>query len=238
LLVSRDHPDIGSAEITVGELRSGRLRVAVAVPENADLGTYELAVEIPAWSKSSGGLGPRFDWTTKIEIVDEETIKPTGSRSGGSSKNGKTGPSDGGLVALVWKRNTDEDKDDWTKTTVGEILMVSGTDLAKERKEYEELAKVDMEIPTIVLNRTYSPLKSYVQARAVELTDDGRERAYDRYAVGAGVALLVLDQQQKKAEKGGKPFDEAALQAGHQAAARAVLSMMPDYDKLVKELED
>lgn len=238
LLVSSDHPDIGSAEITVGDLRSGRLRVAIVVPENADLGTYELTVEIPAWSKSSGGLGPCFDWTTKIEIVGKDTIKPTGSRSGGSSKNGKTGPGDGGLVALVWKSDSDEDKDDWTKTTVGEILMVPGTDLAKERKEYEELAKFDTEVPTIVLNRTYSPLKDYVQARAVELTDEGKEQARERYAVGAGVALLVLDQQKKKAEKGGKPFDDTALQAGQQAAARAVLSVMPAYDKLAKEIED
>ena len=67
--------------------------------------------------------------------------------------------------------------------------MVPGSDLADKRPEYEDLAKIDAEIPTIVLNRTFSPLKSYVQARAAELTERGKEEARERYAVGAGVAL-------------------------------------------------
>ena len=98
---------------------------------------------------------------------------------------------------------------------------------------------IDAEIPTIVLNRTYSPLKSYVQARAVELTDEGKEKAREHYAVGVGIALLVLDEEARKAaEKAGKPLDEAALHAGQRAAARAVLSVLPAYDRLAKELED
>ena len=36
------------------------------------------------------------------------------------------------------------------------LEMVSGSDLADKRAEYKDLAKVDAEIPTIVLNRTYS----------------------------------------------------------------------------------
>ena len=102
-----------------------------------------------------------------------------------------------------------------------------------------EAPNIDAEISTIVLNRTYSPLKSYVQARAVELTDEGKEKAREHYAVGVGVALLVLDEEARKAaEKAGKPLDEAALHAGQRAAARAVLSVLPAYDRLAKELED
>jgi hypothetical protein len=236
LVVTCDHPDIGASEITVGELRAGRVRVSLAVPENADLGTYKIDVEVSTWTKSSGGLGPHFEWTTKIEIVEELTPKAPGPKGG--EKKGKSGPGDGGLVALIWKSDTEDGVDDWSAATVGDIEMVPGKDLADKRKEYAELAKVDSDIPTIVLNKTYSPLKAYVQARAAELTEEGKEQARDRYAVGVGVALLVLDQDVRKAAKVGKPLDEATLDAGRQAAARAVLSVMPAYDRLAKELED
>ena len=236
--VTCDHPDIGPSEITVGELRSGRFRVAVAVPDGADLGNYKLEIELDDWSKTSGGLGPRFEWTTKIEIVESVTPRQTVPKPGGGKSKGKSGPGGGGLVALIWKSETD-DGVDWTAATVGEIEMVPGSDLADKRPEYKDLAKIDAEIPTIVLNRTYSPLKSYVQARAVELTDEGKERARERYAVGAGVALLVLDAEARKAaDKAGKPHDEAALDAGKNAAARAVLSVLPAYDQLARELVD
>jgi hypothetical protein len=237
LQIACDHPDIGPSEITVGELRSGRLRVAVAVPESADLGNYKLEVELDNWSKVSGGLGPRFEWTTKIEIAEEDKPTPPNPNHGKGKKKGKSGPGEGGLVALIWKNDAD-DGVDWTPNTVGDIEMVAGADLANMRTEYKDLAKTATEIPTIVLNRTYSPLKSYVQARAVELTEEGKEKARDRYAVGVGVALLVLDQDARKAIKSDKPLDEAALHAGQQAAARAVLSVLPAYDRLAKEMED
>ena len=236
--VTCDHPDIEPSEITVGKLRKGRFRVAIAVSENADLGNYKLEIELDNWLKTSGGLGPRFEWTTKIEIVDNSTPKPPPKRRGGK-KQGKSGPDKGRLVALIWNSDTD-DGVDWTPATVGEIEMVSGSDLADKRAEYKDLAKVDAEIPTIVLNRTYSPLKSYIQARAAtDLTDEGKERARERYAVGAGVALLVLDAETRKAvEKTNKPPDEAAIDRARGAAARGVLSVLPAYDRLAKELED
>ncbi len=236
LHVTCDHPDIGTGEITIGELRSGRVRVSLAIPENADLGAYVINAEIPPWSKTSGGFGPKFEWTTKIELVDEASVKKPGASSG--KDKGKNGPGEGNLVALVWKTDTDEGMDDWSAATVGEIEMVSGKDLASQRDEYKELATVDTEIPTIVLNRTYSPLKSYIQARAAELTDEGKEQSRERYAVGVGVALLVLDQEQRKKERSGEAPDESTLAAGRGAAARAVLSVMPDYDRLAKEIED
>lgn len=237
LQVTCDHPDIGPSEITVGELRSGRLRVAIAVPQSADLGNFKLDVELSGWSKKSGGLGPRLDWTTKIEIVEEGSSNPSGRNDRGGKDKGKSGSDEGGLVALIWKSETD-DGVDWNAATVGQIEMVAGTDLAELRPEYKDLAQIETEIPTIVLNRTYSPLKSYIQARAVELTEEGKERARERYAVGVGVALLFLDQDADKASKSDKPLDEAALRAGQRAAARAVLSVLPAYDQLARELED
>lgn len=234
LHVTCDHPDIGPDEITVGELRSGRVRVSIAVPDTADLGMYEIYAVIPEWSKSSGGLGPRFEWSTKLEVLAELQPKPTGTGAG--KDKGNKGPGEGDLVALVWKN--EDDVDGWDAATVGEVDMVPAKDLAEERPEYKDLAGIDTEIPTIVLNRTYSPLKTYIQARAAELTDEGKEQARDRYAVGVGVALLVLDQQERKDAKKGKVTDEDTLAAGRQAAARAVLSVLPEYDRLAKELED
>jgi hypothetical protein len=233
LLIRCDHPDVGEDEITVGGLHSGRVRVSIAIPDDADLGVFTIKAEIPAWAKKSGGLGPRFVWTTKIEIVKE--VKPKGLDGAGKDA-GKHGPSEGGLVALVW--TTEEEMDEWSTATVGEIQMVAGKDLAEKREEYKELANIDDESPTIVLNRTYSHLKKYVQARATELTDEGKEQARERYAVGVGVALLLMDVEEKRSEKGGRVPDERAIEAGREAAARAVLSVMPDYDRLAKELED
>lgn len=236
--VTCDHPDIGPSEITAGELHSGRFRVAIAVPESADLGNYKLEIELDDWAKSSGGLGPRFEWTTKIEIVDDVTPRPPAPKPGGGKEKGKSGPDEGGLVALVWKRHMD-DGVDWTPATVGEIQMVAGSDLAATHPEYKDLAKIDAEIPTIVLNSTFSQLKSYVQARAAELTEKGKEEARDRYAVGVGVALLILDDEDRKiAKKTGNPIDETARNAGQIAAARGVLSVLPEYDRLAKALND
>ena len=219
----------------MGELRRGRFRVAIAVPDNADLGAYKLSLELDNWTKTSGGLGYRFEWTTKIHIVKESKRRPPGPRPGGGNASV---PGKGGLVALIWKSDTDEGLN-WTRVTVGEIEMVSSHDLADQRSEYKDLSNVDAEIPTIVLNRTYSPLKSYIQARATELTDEGKEKARERYAVGVGVALLVLDDETRKAaKKTDTPPDETTLRAAQRAAARGVLSVLPTYDRLAKELED
>ncbi|MGW6278747.1 hypothetical protein [Kribbella sp. NPDC055071] len=234
LVVTCDHPDIGADEITVGELRSGRVRVSIAVPDGADLGPYLINAEISTWPKSSGGLGPRFDWTTKLHLQEEIKPKDSGGTSGQSS--GRHGSKDGGLVAMIWK--SDVEMEGWTPATVGQIEMVPAKDLAGQREEYRELATIDADIPTVVLNRTYSHLKTYTAARAAELTEEGKEATRDRYAVGVGVALLVIDEDARKSQNAGRLMDDVAVAAGQRAAARAVLSVMPDYDRLAKELED
>ena len=48
LLVSCDHPDIGQDDITVGKLSSGRVRVSIAVSENADFGHISLMPKSPS----------------------------------------------------------------------------------------------------------------------------------------------------------------------------------------------
>ena len=210
--------------------------MSLAVPDSADLGAYQIKAVIPEWPKSSGGIGSEFEWTTNIEIVEEIKSKP--SSKGAGKQSGKKGSNEGDLVGLVWRSDEDPDKDDWTSQTVGEIEMVEASDLAKQRQEYHELAGIEGEIPTIVLNRTFSPLKKYVQARAAELTDEGKDQARDRYAVGIGVALLLLDQDAEKAAKSGTVIDDEILESSKRAAARGVLSVLPEYDRLAREIDD
>lgn len=234
LSITCDHPDINDDEITVGELRSGRVRVSIAVPDYVDAGSYILSAEIPEWPRTSGGLGPRFEWTAKLELVTEAAPKPQGGGAGG--KKGEQGKGDGGLVALVWR--SEADMDGWTAATVGEVDLVAAKDLAEERPEYSELATYDGDIPTLILNRTFAPLKAYTAARAADVADEAKEQSRERYAVGVGVALLILDQDAKKAEKSGRPWDEDTVLTSQRAAARAVLSVLPDFDRLAKELQD
>ena len=239
LEIACDHPDIGPDDITVGNLRAGRVRVSIAVPNTEQLGTFQLRAVIPPWTRSSGGLGTQFEWTTKLRVVDEATSKPPGRGAG--KEKGRRGAGEGDLVALVWKN--DSDVEGWDSATVGDVEWVAGKELAAQNEEYKDLADVDADIPTIILNRTYSPLKRYIQARAAELTDEGKEAARDRYAVGAGVALLVLDEQHRRetelAEKGeGPPPRDETYAAAKQSAARGVLSVLPEYDRLAKEIED
>jgi hypothetical protein len=236
LLVSTDHPDISPNDITIGELRSGRVRVSLAVADNAELGSFTLSATIPEWIRSSGGLGPRFEWVTELEVVAEGRESPP--RSGPGTRLGKQGVGEGALVALVWKSDKDDGLEEWTPDTVGDVLLVEGKDLAEEHDEYAELAETDISVPTILLNRTYAPLKKYIQARSVEGTERSKDEAYDRYAVGTGVALMILDQHTQTAREAEDPSSEKDLAVGKRAAARGVLSVLPAYDLLAREMAD
>jgi hypothetical protein len=118
----------------------------------------------------------------------------------------------------------------------GSVDEFKASDLAT-REEYKQLATLGNEtIPTIVLNSTYSPYKSYVAARARDLTSAGAVDASDRYAVGAGLGMLLLHEDHKRrAEAGTKAVDQGDLLIAQQAIARSVLFMMPAFDDLARE---
>ena len=80
LSIACAHPDIGTDEITIGSLRDGRVRVMIAVPEDAKLGEFDLVAGIYDWERASGGLGTSLEWQTRLEIVDaisHETVRQT-----------------------------------------------------------------------------------------------------------------------------------------------------------------
>lgn len=115
-----DHQEISSSEITVGDLRAGRVRVLIAVPAGADLGIYTLELRLADWLKRSGGFGPDLYWETKPELVDIDGPRPRPGCGAGGRGNG--GPQPRNRVALVW--NAHEEHDGWNPANVGEVELV------------------------------------------------------------------------------------------------------------------
>jgi hypothetical protein len=225
--VSCSHPRINDREITVGQLHNGRFRISLAVPDDAELGSFEVMASLEGWLKHSGGIGSKLQWVSKLFIQEEKDPKPTGS----GSTNGTA--SHGNLVAIVWKR---ADENEWTKSTVGDVEVVAASDLAAELADYAHLTRLgDLPIPTIMLNLDYAPLKAYLGMGAKNVVDETIQRRRDRYAVGVGVGLCIVHKDQEKREKQGETLPDEAIALAKEALARGVLSNMPEFDELAKE---
>jgi hypothetical protein len=241
LTVRCDHPEIIDAEITVGSLRNGRVQALFAVPSGGDLGIYRLQVEVSGWLKLSGGLGPDLRWETKLEVVDRE--RPRSRRRGGGPGEGNSGPGPGNQVALIWA--THEEREGWTAATVGEVEDAAARDLAQQNPEYADLAVLgDRKIPTLVLNEHFAPLKSYLSGRARTLSRDWIDRLKDQYAVGVGVGLLFLKQQnelrqqdERERRRNGEPLSNDGVVLARQTLAKGVLSTLPRFDELARSLD-
>lgn len=228
LEVISDHPDINEREVTVGQLRKGWVRVTIALADGAELGDFELEASLTGWQRAAGGIGPDLVWPVKLKVIEPRDEEKKQSRP---KSNENAGP-EGELVGLAWRG--EDDFDDWHSGIPGHVEEVDAQMLADEAEDYRDLVKLGgVKVPTIFLNRDYSPLKRYEAARK-DLTKDGIDRARDRYAVGAGLGILLLDRDLKAKANGSGLSDEAELTA-KQAAAQSALVMMPQYDKLAKE---
>lgn len=229
--VTCSHPEIRDREITIGELRNGYFRVSIAVPDTAQLGVYELNVVVDNWLRARGGAGAPLSWTTSVDVVDEATSTTTG---GAGTGTGNTGVGTGSSVALVWQ--TPEAMAEWTNSTVGEVMPVAASDLAEKYSEYAELKNLgDTEIPTLFLNSTFRPLKDYYEARLKVTSEEAAGQSKDRFAAGAGVGLLLLDEYRQKLEKQGKELDPKMQAEVAACMARSVLSVLPDFDQISQE---
>lgn len=148
-------------------------------------------------------------------------------------KNKKKAASKGAQVAVLWRSN--EYSEDWNGGVPGTIEPIEAIVLAEEREEYEELADLgSAQVPTVVLNEDFSPLKRYEVERLKKHEDKTLDQARDRYAVGVGVGLLVLEERDRRLAREGKERPVDTL-TERQAVARAALALMPDFDKLVME---
>lgn len=220
-------PDVSLKKMTPGPLRGGYFRVALPVPNGAIEGDYVLTATIADWQKAAGGLGPELRWDTKVVVVDE---LPTGGKPGTGA--GTKGPSDGGDVAMI----RTEKWEGLDKSTPGLVDQLPASRVATF-PGYEGLASLgEVAIPTIVLNEAYSPYKGYMAERAKTLTENAAQATADRYAVGTGLGLLLLNEDLRKREKNtGVAVDEEFERAARVAIARSVLVMMPYFDQLAKE---
>ena len=229
------HLDIDvETDVTVGSLRGGHLRIAIAVPPDADPCESELEVIIDGWVKTTGGLGPRMSWTTRFEVTEqaEPNARPAVAEDPMSRRNGNDADN-GSRVALLWSSH--EVEEEWTSSTVGDIEMVPAHVLAEADSAYEPIAGSDIEISVLKLNEGFSPLKAYASIRAKAVGDEGVARAKDRYALGVGVEMFLLEREIKAARDAGEDVPEKWLRAATAAAARGVLSVLPDFDHLVVE---
>lgn len=228
LVISCDHPEIGEREITIGQLHKGAVRVMIAVPDEAQTGRFSLKASIDSWQRLAGGVGGRLEWLTELEIVEQHERGDTPRRS-----SRREGADEGSDVVLIWDDCT---HDGWNPSVPGGVEEVPAKDIAA-REEYKALAALgDTPVPTIYLNEEYAPLRRYVAGRQKDLASDaGPERARNRYAVGVGVGLMLLDQEAKKLAKAGTPIPEEALVVSKRAAAQAALSVLPEFDALARE---
>lgn len=234
LYVDFSHPDLDATrDIAVGPLRAGRVRVQIAIPDSLQLGEHIVKLKIEDWFKASGGLGPRLDFVTVLEIVDSVPGKGSGSGQKPTTGVGDGGPHGGNNVALRWKGL---DEENFTRRTVGTVDATPASVLADaDPQNYGDLSALgDAPIPTITLNVEYSPLKKYLASRSKEL--ETLERPRDRYAIGVGVSLLLLDRHiEELKSKGLELPDDAMLGAAQEAAARAVLAVMPAFDDIARQ---
>lgn len=228
--VTTDHLDIDPAEdITVGELRKGRMRVSIAVPMDADLTTAKITVRVPRWPSVHGGLGIGLQTTTEIQVVDE-TDTPTPPTPSPNKRKKVRGPA---LVDTTW--TTHEEEETWDANTPGEIEVVDASVLAALGGERQRFDGIDGDVRHIKLNEEYAPLKAYTSEGAKSVGDEGVARRKERYALGLGVYLLITHRQLDQQRKSGEPIDDTAVADNCRAAAQGVLAVLPDFDLLASE---
>jgi hypothetical protein len=228
-----DHPRIGPAELVAGgDLRAGMVRASLLVPDDVAIGTTAtITAAIRGWGKAAGGIGEDLEWLSALEVVDGAKRPPKPKPKG----HKKTMAPKGSQVAVLWRSNSETDS--WNGGVPGEIELIEASVLAAGREEYRDLAELGSEqIPTVVLNEDFTPLKNYEVERVKKLGSSGGDASRDRYAVGVGVGLLVLEDRNRKLEKEGKTRPDDTL-VERQAVARAALALMPDFDKLIKEAQ-
>jgi hypothetical protein len=228
--VSTSHLDIDpSSDITLGELRNGRLRVSLAIPTDADLVTADLNVIIAGWLTNTGGLQEPLQASTTFTVVDVADLPASTPAPGPSSSREEHTP-----VVLVWSSHGEEPP--WDALTVGEVDTVPAESLTDLDAEYLQLSRRAGDVSLVRLNEEFAPLKAYATLRARSVGDEGVARAKERYALGVAVEMLLVDREVTTRRNAGHPVDDSLIKATTVAAARGVLAVLPDYDVLTSEL--
>ena len=228
--ISTTHLDIDPDEdLTVGRLRNGRLRIAVAVPADADLTTATIVLRVGPWLSIQGGLRDALEAETRIEVVDEdERPKPPSPQSENDRRAGGEMP-----LATMW--TTHEKESEWGANTPGEVEQVPASTFAELDDDYKRYARAAGDGLLLKLNEEFTPLKAYASMRAQRIGDEGVRRLKDRYALGLGVYMVVTDVQQRRSDVSDHLPNEEFVATSRRAAAQAVLAMLPEFDALIAE---
>lgn len=217
--VSCDHPDLEPAMLLHSDLHNGRIRLNALIPENATIGEFTLITRIPEWSSVAGGLAGPLEHQTTLVVTDEPPPPPPDPTKDSAAKGA------GAEVALQWR-------DDLPGNEVGRVDEIEAQALAVD-PEYKDLAKLgDTEIPTIVLNEKFSQLRRYISAMRTRKGDRAVDDAKARYAAGVGVGLLAAHEDDDL-----KDVTDEQKAAIARAQARAALTLLPDFDKLMAQLD-
>jgi len=230
--------------LSVGDLRRGRLQLRL----DAKVGAAVTELRVPlllSWLRLSGGIG-RLHWPLRVRILsDPPEINPGKGHTGRTREDRRKRS----RFALIWSRHDDQRDRCWTEETAGDLQLLTGAVLAERYPDqYGELREIEVAIPTIVLNKQFSPWHAYLQgARA---TDAAMQARQERYGIAVGVAIAQLWAAEDRIEKarleheahpnGGeeplRPMDEAQRRRAASEAARGVLALLPDFDRLTTEL--
>ena len=230
--VTTNHLDIDPlTDITVGELKRGRLRISIAVPSDAELTTAEIRVSIDGWLSAQGGLREALQSVVQLNVVDPSAEAVAGRRS--TPRAGDVA-STAAAVAMIWTSHEAEPQ--WSATTVGEVERVPADALVILGPDYAHLVGRDDEIPFIKLNEEFAPLKAYSAMRARSVGDEGVARAKDRYALGVAVEMLLADAEVRDRRQRGELISDNLMASFAVAAARGVLAVLPDFDSLTAEI--
>lgn len=220
--------------VTIARPHSGRVRIGFAIPDGYDETSFDMKLVLRNWLKAAGGVGPDLEHKFGVELVSEIP----GSGDGGGRKptgNATRGAGHGANAVLLWARGSEQG---WQPTVVGGLERIPADQIAEERPEYSDLATLgNSEVDCITLNSDFQPLVRYLASRAESLTQLSTDQLKNRYAVGVGVQMLVLAEEEAKLSNIDRPLDDAARSASHRAAARGVLAVLPEYDKLAQSVE-
>lgn len=233
----RGFPFVNVSDIvTVGRPHAGRVRLSFAIPDGYDETSFELTLAMRNWARLAGGMGPDIEHTFTVSLVEQiagtgtgDGRKPTGSTDSGGSGRGAN-------AVVLWVNGADRD---WQPTYVGELDRVPAADVASLRSEFADLSSLGShEIDCITLNSDYHPLVRYLTGRAETLTQASIDLTRNRYAVGVGVEMLVFADEEQKLDKQGRQLGDEARSAASRAAARGVLAVLPEFDRLAQLADD
>lgn len=238
--IDRFYPDRGDLAISTdpefpgtfsngGVLQRGRVQVRIALPLGARLDSWTVAFSFGF--VSANGVYKELRCETKLRIIAKR--KPPTSKP----------PKKNGGVAVVWKNKDQEEG--WNEQKVGDLSECDVETLREYSDIYADRfadADPEMMVPTIELNDDYLFLKHYLKATAEGTrTDATLTRRRRQYALGVSVALGILADGNRKAEKDAEQGKDVNVMSREQldtaigAGARGVLTLLPDFDSMLVE---